>query len=123
MSMSLAPFRALRLAHLVRPATSLSLHLEASAKCFPALHQVHDRYSQLQSARSFKFTIRAFSSSSPRTPAAPESDASVLRTVPEATRSDNSVEAAVKDSAFVSLVVRMFGNTKTERTAIRGLAP
>ena len=64
------------------------------------------------------FFIRSFSASVPKS-----DESAAARPPPAAARDDGGDDAARKDSAFVALVVRMFGNSKTERTAIRGLAP
>jgi hypothetical protein len=65
-------------------------------------------------------SLRCFSSSVPRSPSALKSDTSAAPPTSEVICND---EAIVKDSAFISLVVRLFGNSKTEATAIRGLSP
>ena len=65
-------------------------------------------------------SLRFLSSSVPRSPSALKSDTAAAAPASEVICND---EAIVKDSAFVSLVVRLFGNTKTEATAIRGLSP
>jgi hypothetical protein len=64
------------------------------------------------------FFARSFTASAPKS-----DESAAARPPPAAARDDGADDAARKDSAFVSLVVRMFGNSKTERTAIRGLAP
>ena len=112
----------------VRPATRLSLPPQASFQSSSALRRLVYRSSSVahpQNARSSALWTRTFSSPGQSIPPAPKSKSvtAAPATAPAATLDDTADEPATKDSAFVSLVVRMFGNTKTEKTAIRGLAP
>ena len=110
----------------VRSVPRLPLPPKASLQSTSALIQLIHRCSSValpSITRSYVPWTRSFSSSGQSVPSTPKPNAATAAPAPALAPGDSADEPAVKDSAFVSLVVRMFGNTRTERTAIRGLAP
>ena len=106
-----------------RPIVAVQLFARTTmpARTFCMLLKLRTRSSLQANADPFLHqSLRFLSSSVPRSPSALKSDTAAAAPASEVICND---EAIVKDSAFVSLVVRLFGNTKTEATAIRGLSP